>query len=437
VSDRSTKNEKARMVESSSSLGMLNASYAATERLSSSMKKPEIESNPPDRRISEKVFERRKRFGCFTDSDAKLLGELKEVFERHSPQVVERFYDHLQDFRDLRSLLAEESVVERLKGFQREYLMSLVSGEYGSAYATERLRIGSVHERVGLDPEWYLGTYGLYLDLLMPLIQERFADDTTRAMQAGTALSKLMILDMQIVLDAYYGKQRRKAVEHTEQLAAVGELAASIAHEVRNPLAGMKGALEVLRKELSVKPSNLEIVDELLAQIVRLEQLVRDLLTFARPRELSLEEFDLHDLLDRLLRLYKDEADGHAVTIERIYGPATGRLTADPRQMEQVFLNLIYNALQAMEGGGTLTVSTRAEKGRIVITLRDTGKGIPEADMPKILQPFFTTRHRGSGLGLPIVKKISEAHGGVIDIESEVGRGTTVTVSIPDGRGRH
>jgi len=159
---------------------------------------------------------------------------------------------------------------------------------------------------------------------------------------------------------------------------------------------------------------------------------VRDLLTFARPRVLSLELFDLHELLDRLLRTYKEQADNLGVTVERIYGPGTGHLNADPAQMEQVFLNLIYNALQAMDGGGTLTVSTRAEDGNIVITLRDTGRGIPETDMPKILQPFFTTKHRGSGLGLPIVKKVSEAHGGSIEIASVVGRGTTVTVSIPD-----
>jgi signal transduction histidine kinase len=254
-------------------------------------------------------------------------------------------------------------------------------------------------------------------------------------MRAASALSKLMLLDAQLLLDDYYGKQRRVALERTEQLAAVGELAASIAHEVRNPLAGMKGALEVLRKELAVKPSNLEIVDELLAQIVRLEQLVRDLLTFARPSALSLELFDLHELLDRLLRTYKEEADRLGVTVDRTYGPGSGELHADPRQMEQVFINLIHNALQAMDGGGTLSVSTRADEKRIVITLSDTGKGIPEAELPKILQPFFTTKHRGSGLGLPIVKKVAEAHGGFVEITSEIGQGTTVTVSIPDERG--
>jgi signal transduction histidine kinase len=399
------------------------------------MKKSATESKSPSGGKPGKLFERHKRFGCFTEIDARLLTELADVFDQHLDQVVDRFYEYLRSDEELRPLLAGEGVLDQLKAVQRDYLKSLVSGDYGEDYAAKRLKVGEVHERLELAPDWYLGTHGLFLELLFPLIQMRFADDPRRAMQAGAALSKLMIVDMQMLLDAYYGKQRKQAVERTEQLAAVGELAASIAHEVRNPLAGMKGALEVLRKELAVKPSNLEIVDELLAQIVRLEQLVRDLLTFARPRALSLELFDLHELLDRLLRTYKEQADHLGVTVERIYGPSTGHMHADPRQMEQVFLNLIYNALQAMDGGGTLTVSTRAEEPNIVITLSDTGKGIPETDMPKILQPFFTTKHRGSGLGLPIVKKVSEAHGGSIEIVSVVGQGTTVTVSIPDGRG--
>jgi len=197
----------------------------------------------------------------------------------------------------------------------------------------------------------------------------------------------------------------------------------------------MKGALEVLRDELAVKPSNAEIVDELLAQIDRLEQLVRDLLTYARPRALNRQPFDLQELLDRLLRRYKESVDDAGITIHRIYGPGTGSVTADLQQMEQVFLNLIHNAVQAMESGGTLTVSTRAGDGDIAISFRDDGKGIPPGDLARVFQPFFTTKHRGSGLGLPIVKKIVEAHGGSIEVETEPGEGTTATVKLPSERG--
>lgn len=389
-----------------------------------------------DPNVSEGVeitFEERKRFGCFNAEDAALLAELRGTFERHADAFVDDFYEHLRTHPLLASMLADPGTVRRLKQAQRAYLISLTDGRYDQRYAESRLVIGEAHERIGLEPQWYLGTYGLYLRLLTPLIRAHFGDDGARAMRASEALSKLLILDMQLVLDAYYEKRHKKAVQKSEQLAAVGELAASIAHEVRNPLAGMKGALEVLRTELSVKPQNLEIVDELLTQIARLEHLVRDLLTFARPRALSRQCFDVQELIDRLLRQHKDEADRAGVTVHRIYGPGTSQLVADPLQMEQVFLNLIYNAMQAMEEGGTLTVSTHAERGELIIGFEDTGKGIPPADLGRIFQPFFTTRHRGSGLGLPIVSKIVEAHGGTITVASVPCRGTAATVRVPVG----
>ena len=375
-------------------------------------------------------FERRKRYGRLTERDCALLEELRATVERHSSDLVERFYQHLLSYDELKPFLAPPGTVERLKGLQRDYLLSLVSGRYDEAYAHDRLRIGRTHSRIGLDPEWYLGTYGVYLDLLFPLVFEHFGHDVRAAVQAASAVTKVMILDMQLVLDAYYGVQQQQALQRSAQLAAVGELAASIAHEVRNPLAGMKGALEILRKDLAQR-ANQEIVDELLAQIDRLEHLVRDLLTFARPRVVQRERFDLHELLDRLLRRYQEQSEAQNVTVERRYEPGTGWLDADASQLEQVFINLIHNALQAMPEGGALTVVTRAAESGIEIAFTDSGKGIPAGDLNKVLQPFFTTKHRGSGLGLPIVIKIAEAHGGTLRLTSEPGRGTIASVTIP------
>jgi len=191
----------------------------------------------------------------------------------------------------------------------------------------------------------------------------------------------------------------------------------------------MKGALEVLRRGL-VKPGNREVLDEVMAQIERLEKLVRDLLDFASPRPLDRQPADLHELLDQVLRQFKDEIAAAGVTLERSYGQGAARLNADPRQLEQVFLNLVSNALQAMESGGTLTLATRAGNGKLRIEVHDTGQGIPLAVLPRVFEPFFTTRHRGSGLGLPIVKKIVEEHGGKIELASAQGAGTTVVLTL-------
>jgi signal transduction histidine kinase len=242
-----------------------------------------------------------------------------------------------------------------------------------------------------------------------------------------------MNLDSQMVLGAYFETRQQKALEKSEQLAAVGEMAASIAHEVRNPLAGMKGAMEVLRQHLASDASRSEVVDELMAQIVRLENLVRDLLTYARPRPLSRQAVEVNHLLDRVLRIVQEDGGSPNLSVEREYDPVASRIVADPQQLEQVFLNLIQNAVQAMEEGGTLAVSTGGNSGRVEIAFRDTGRGIAVADQPRIFQPFFTTRHRGSGLGLAIVRKIVDDHGGSIEIESRPGVGTTATVVLPVG----
>jgi len=381
-------------------------------------------------------FSERKRYSGFTDEDARLLAELRPVLEREAGPIVESFYENLIATPTLRPLLDDPAVVRRLKTAQQRYLISLSRGTYDEDYAQSRFLIGQVHERIGLEPQWYIGSYGRHVEQLLPRLEQHFVDDPPKASRAAGALIKLLLLDIQVALDAYYEIRHRRELKRSEQLAAVGELAASIAHEVRNPLAGMKGALEVLRDELAVKPSNLEIVDELLAQIARLEGLVKDLLTFARPSAVAPREFDLHELLDRLLKLYKDQADAAGITIHRIYGPGTGKVTADPQQMEQVVFNLLHNAIQAMEEGGTLTVTTqKSAPGSISIAFRDTGHGVAPADLDRIFQPFFTTKHRGSGLGLPIVRKIIEAHGGSIEIESEPGHGTVATLLLPDSPG--
>jgi signal transduction histidine kinase len=376
------------------------------------------------------------RFTRFTDDDARLLAELRPLVEENAVAMVDRFYEHLLGADELQPFLADPATVERLKRAQRDYLVRLASGVYDEQYARDRRRIGEAHERLGIEPQWFLGSYGLYTDLFEELIGRRFRDDAAKASRASAALSKLLALDVQLVLDVYYASRERRAVEHNEQLAAVGELAASIAHEVRNPLAGMKGALQVLRGDLEVKPSNAEIVDELLAQIDRLERLVRDLLTYARPSALSRQPFDLHELLDRLLRGYKEATEAAGITVRRSYGPGTSRIEADLQQLEQVFHNLIQNAVQAMEGGGVLTVSTTLRRAArtIEITFGDTGKGIVPTDLVRVFQPFYTTKHRGSGLGLPIVKKIVEAHGGTVEMSSEPGAGTTTTLHVPSER---
>lgn len=376
----------------------------------------------------------RKRFTRLGTDEERLLAGLAELMAREAPSVVEQFYDHLMRFPSMRALLGDKPMVDRLKGFQREYLERLASGRYDEAYAADRVRIGRRHEAIGLAPQWYVGTYALYVDQLLPRIHRALAGEPEKALHSGMAMVKLLLLDMQLVLDAYYEVRERRAVERSEQLAAVGELAASIAHEVRNPLAGMRGAMEVLRKQPG-RPDAAEVIEEMIGQIDRLEHLVRDLLVFARPVSPRPRAFDLPDLLDRVLRYHEEAAAAAGITIERRYGGDAAPLAADPQQLEQVVLNLVTNAVQAMERGGRLTLGVVRNPEGLCIRVEDTGPGIPEAILDRVFQPFFTTKHRGSGLGLSIVRRIVENHGGRVSIDSQPGRGTAVSVTLPAAAG--
>jgi len=385
---------------------------------------------------SRSLLAERMRFTGITEGDIALLTDLRPVFERVADRFVDAFYAHLLSSAVLRPFLVDPAVVERLKRAQREYTLSLTSGRYDEAYVGRRMVIGRVHARIGLAPQWYLGTYSLYHDLLVPKVHEHYAADPPKGIRAAAALSKVLILDMQIVLDAYYELRETKAIERSEQLAAVGKMAASIAHEVRNPLAGMRGALQILQRDQSMKSDTHEVMDQLIGQIDRMEGLVRDLLDFASPRPLALRAFDMHELLDRLLGSYEDRAEAAGITFERCYAPETNRIVADPQRMEQVFLNLLENAFQAMDSGGTLTVQIAATARGTIVTLADEGHGIAPDVLPQIFQPFYTTKHRGSGLGLSIVRSIVENHGGTIDVRSELGEGTIVELRLPGAAGR-
>lgn len=219
-------------------------------------------------------------------------------------------------------------------------------------------------------------------------------------------------------------------LKRMERMATLGELAAAVAHEIKNPLAGISGAIQVLREDMSEEDPRREIITEVLQEVERLDRTIRDLLRFARPQEPQKMDTELKELLTRTLGLIKLKAEKQNVVIETdIKKEVT--INVDPQQLQQVLLNLILNALQAMPSGGKLTISADVEDGYCSITVQDTGEGILPEDLPNLFRPFYTTRGRGTGLGLSISKNIVEAHGGSIDVESRPGKGTKFIVRLP------
>lgn len=224
----------------------------------------------------------------------------------------------------------------------------------------------------------------------------------------------------------------RKQVGHMERLAALGELSAHLAHEVRNPLTGISSAIQVMQGETPNGSPRREVLGKVLGQLNRMEQTMGNFLRFARMPEAVVRPFDLREPLERVLDLIEVRLRTQKIELRRDIPANLPRLRGDPGQIEQVFLNLLINAAHAMPQGGTLSVGARAEAGgALLVEVCDTGKGISSADLEHVFRPFFTTRENGSGLGLPLSRQIVMAHNGDIWIESEPGRGTSVFVRLP------
>jgi signal transduction histidine kinase len=233
-------------------------------------------------------------------------------------------------------------------------------------------------------------------------------------------------------------QEEQKALEiqlhQTERLAALGEMTAGVAHEIRNPLGIISSTAELLRERLArYEPQN-RLAQIIVEESNRLNEKVTEFLDFARPRVPSLRPCDLEVVVNRSLELLQPEIDRRGITIVRQYQLDGVPQTADPDLLHQAFLNILLNAIQAMPEGGQLTVSTRVRHqgpgGEI--RFQDSGEGMDQETMKKVFNPFFTTKEKGSGLGLPIVKSIVETHQGSIKIDSQPGQGTEVAISLPD-----
>jgi len=221
-----------------------------------------------------------------------------------------------------------------------------------------------------------------------------------------------------------------EAVRRSDKLAALGQLTAGLAHELRNPLGTIKASAEMLNKQLSAENEVArEVAGFISTEVDRTNSLVTRFLQFARPLKLRLETADLAHLLDRAIAEAEREAPG--IAVYRNYAPEIPPFPFDAELMERVFYNLVLNAAQATAPGGAVTVKTRAE-GRIAeVAVIDRGVGITPEQMKDIFNPFFTTKPEGVGLGLAIVAKIVDEHGGKIAVESEPGKGSIFCVSLP------
>jgi signal transduction histidine kinase len=206
-------------------------------------------------------------------------------------------------------------------------------------------------------------------------------------------------------------------------------MAAVVAHEVKNPIAGIRGALQVIGSRMAADARDKPIIGEIIARLDALNRIVQDLLVFARPRELRAEPTDLQALVLTTVEHLKRDPALHAVAID-VAGQAAV-VNVDAEQLQLAVQNVLMNASQAMNGAGAIHVAIARDGGTWRISVADTGPGMPPEVKAKVFEPFFTTRSRGTGLGLPIARRVVEAHGGSIDVDTPASGGTVVSMSLP------
>ncbi len=239
-------------------------------------------------------------------------------------------------------------------------------------------------------------------------------------------------------------RQLEAEVRRGETLAAAGRMAVGLAHEIRNPLGAIRGAVQLLSRELGEGRLR-EYTDVLLAEVDRVNRIIEMLLDLARPVQLRPVPLNLHQLLERVALVSEETAREKGITIVRRYDPSLPPILGDEDRLLQVFHNLVRNAMDAMPDGGRLTLTTRVsldplfgkvdlgagQRSMVEAQIADEGRGIPAAVRGRIFDPFFTTKDRGLGLGLALCHRILDEHGGAIQVDSAEGRGTIVTCFIP------
>ena len=251
-----------------------------------------------------------------------------------------------------------------------------------------------------------------------------------------------------VVRDVSRIRQLEDEVRRGETLAAAGRMAVGVAHEIRNPLGAIRGAVQLLARELGDDPRWREYTDVLTKEVDRVNRIIESLLDLGRPVQLRRAPLNLHQLFERVALLHEEASRARGISFVRRYDPSLPPILGDEDRLLQLFHNLVANAMDAMKQGGRLTLATRVsmnalygkmdvgtgQRSMVEAQVADEGTGIPADVRAKIFDPFFTTKERGLGLGLALCHRIVEEHQGAIQVESAEGRGTAVTCFLPIAR---
>ncbi|HEU5337232.1 MAG TPA: ATP-binding protein, partial [Terriglobales bacterium] len=220
-------------------------------------------------------------------------------------------------------------------------------------------------------------------------------------------------------------------MSRAEHLATMGELAAGLAHEIRNPLAGIAGVVEIIGRDLPASSPARAVVKDVRQEVMQINRIVSDLLECARPKPPETRLYDLNATVEHAVMFSRQQALSKSIDIEFRHDALPLEVEHDSHQVNQVLLNLLLNAIQSIDHSGKIIVTVQHQHALATITVADTGRGIAPEHLPHIFRPFYTTKGNGTGLGLSLARRIVEEHGGRVEVSSRLGHGTTFTVFLP------
>jgi signal transduction histidine kinase len=377
-------------------------------------------------------YQQLQRYVGWTESDARRVARSLPIVQPSFPALIDDFYAEIDRHEGARKVITGgEAQIQRLKGTLSAWLTELFSGRYDRDYVDRRWRVGYRHVEIGLAQVYTNVALSRLRRGLLEVLNRDWSGDWQDLNATKASLNTLLDLDLALIEEAYQVEYQLRQ-QRVERLATIGQVAGGIAHELRNPLNVVKTSVYYLLNARN--PSEEKVrshLDRIDRQVGMADGVITALHNFARLPLPELQAVPIASFLEDLLELTGLPEN---IEVNRQIEDGVPPILGDPHQLRIAFGNLIRNARDAMPDGGQLTVAARERDGVVHLDIRDTGKGIPPEDQSRILEPLYTTKARGIGLGLSITRAIVEKHEGQLSFTSEPGQGTTFTVSLPAER---
>jgi len=382
--------------------------------------------------MAETLFEELKRYVGFGARDEQSLVGLHAIAHPHFPRIARVFYDRILEHEGARRALeGGESQVGHLRGTLQVWMDQLLRGPWDEAYFALRCRIGRMHVRISLPQHYMFGAMNVLRQELNAIIDSAYLDQPETLHSARAGLGRILDLELAIMLHTYREDLLAQQAKH-ERLATFGQLVGSIGHELRNPLGVIETSLYILRSRAgpSIDERTTKHLDRIGEQVGIANHIVSDLLDMIRDRPLQRQEVWLDEVWQEAL---KAVACPETVRVSAEGLVALPPVHGDAGQLRQVFVNLLENAVQALEesGGEVTLVGATRESGGVELVLEDSGPGVSDVIRGRLFEPLMTTKARGIGLGLPLVRRILERHGGTITYAPRAGAGARFVIELP------